>query len=118
LTYTAYLLWVGFYKGEEVAKKADSTTPKSGRIKRTLGKRVELTKSPRLSRDVKTPRWLRAIGRYVRGSWQELRAVRWPTRRVTWAQTLAVILFTLAMVAFILALDYGFDLLFKQVILS
>jgi preprotein translocase SecE subunit len=101
-----------------VAKKAETTKPKNRRVRQLLSKRVELAKGPRLSRDVGAPRWLRAIGRYLRGSWQELRAVRWPTRRVTWGQTLAVILFTLAMVAFILALDYGFDLLFKQVILS
>jgi preprotein translocase SecE subunit len=100
-----------------VAKKAETTKPSKGRFKRLLGKRVDVAKGKVLGRDVKAPRWLKAIGRYISGSWQELRAVRWPTRRVTWAQTLAVIVFTLVVAAFILALDYGFDLLFKQVIL-
>lgn len=103
-----------------MAKKAASKqeVEKPKRVRQALSKRVELTKSAGLSRDVKAPRWLRAIGKYLRGSWTELRQVRWPTRRVTWAQTLAVIAFTVVLVIFILSLDYGFELLFKNVILK
>lgn len=92
--------------------------PNPSRVKKTLGKRINIgpTKG-KLGRDVKAPRWLRAIGGYIKGSYQELRLVRWPSRRATWGFTLAVILFTLAMSGLILGLDYGFDQLFKQVIL-
>ena len=100
-----------------MVKKASPAKKPEKRIRGLLGKRVNIGKSQRLGLDVKMPRWLRAIGRYMKGSWQELRQVRWPNRRVTWAQTLAVIGFTLVMVAFILALDYGFETMFKQVIL-
>lgn len=96
-----------------------SKTPKEAEAKKpnALKRRVDLTKGKTLGRDVKAPRWLRAIGAYFKGAIVELRQVKWPTRRAAWSFTLAVIAFTLAMTAFILALDYGFEQLFKQVIL-
>jgi preprotein translocase SecE subunit len=100
-----------------VAKKASTKELAPAKAKGLLRKRVDVAKGKPLSRDVKAPRWLKAIGRYIAGSVRELREVRWPTRRVTWGQTLAVIGFTVVLVAFILALDYGFEILFKQVIL-
>ena len=101
-----------------MAKSADASEKKRGSIKKFLSKRVEVSpKQGKLSRDVKTPKWLRAIGGYFKGSYQELRQVKWPTRKATWGLTFAVILFTLFFVVVILALDYGFDQLFKQVIL-
>lgn len=54
---------------------------------------------------------LKKIGGYFKGAWQELKQVRWPTRRATWELTLAVILFT----AFFLVLIVLLDLLFKYV---
>lgn len=98
------------------AKKSDPKAQTSV-VKKTLAKRVDIAKGKRLGRDVKAPRWLKAIGGYFTGSYQELRQVRWPTRRATWGFTLAVILFTAVLSALILALDYGFEQLFKQVIL-
>jgi preprotein translocase subunit SecE len=61
---------------------------------------------------------LRRIGGYFKGSWQELRAVRWPNRRSTWSLTLAVLGFTAFFVVLILLVDAGFQFLFKQVILK
>lgn len=90
---------------------------KPSQLKQLLSKRVEVTKGKTLGRDVKTPKWLQAIGAYFVGAWQELRQVKWPTRKATWNFTAAVVIFTLAMSAFILALDYGFEQLFKKVIL-
>lgn len=58
-----------------------------------------------------------AFGRYVKGSWDELRQVKWPTRKATWALTLAVILFTLFFALVITSLDAGFKKLFEEVIL-
>ena len=110
---------VGFlYRRVSLATSATSKEPKApGKTKRVLSKRVELTKGNTLGRDVKMPRWLKAFFSYFSGSWRELRQVRWPNRRASWGLTLAVIIFTLVMVIFILALDYGFEQLFKQVIL-
>ena len=100
-----------------MAKKAVSKERAPSKVKGVLKKRVNLARGKTLGRDVKAPRWIRAIGRYLKGSWRELREVRWPTRRVTWGQTLAVVGFTVVLVAFILALDYSFEIVFKQVIL-
>ena len=55
---------------------------------------------------------------YVKGSWQELRQVRWPNRRSTWSLTLAVIVFTMFFVVVILILDAAFQYLFKEVLLK
>lgn len=57
----------------------------------------------------------RFIG-YFRGAWYELRQVRWPNRRATWAFTAAVILFSLFFVVYILVLDAGFKYLFEQLL--
>lgn len=90
---------------------------KPNKVKTTLGTRVELPTGGHLSKDVKTPKWLRAIGEYFKGAVTELKQVKWPTRKASLNLTLAVILFTAVMSGFILALDYGFEQLFKQVIL-
>lgn len=99
-------------KKASVAKKQPEK-----KVAKLLSKRVDVVKGKRLGKDVKMPRWLRAVGGYFKGSWRELREVRWPSRRVTWGQTIAVVTFTLVLVAFILTLDYGFETLFKQVVL-
>lgn len=82
-----------------------------------LNKRVGKQADKGLGKDVKAPKWLKAIGGYFVGSYQELRQVKWPNRRASWSLTFAVIVFTLAFVILILALDYAFDTLFKQVLL-
>lgn len=56
------------------------------------------------------------IGKYFKGSWVELKQVRWPNRRATWSLTGAVILFTGMFLGLIILLDAGFDLLFKLII--
>ena len=99
---------------------ANASTPKKRpgfSFKKLLGRRVNVPAGKVLGRDVHTPKPVKAVGGYFKGSWDELRQVKWPTRRATWAMTLAVILFTWVMAGFILALDYGFEQLFKQVIL-
>lgn len=57
-----------------------------------------------------------ALGGYFKGSWQELRQVRWPTRQATWSLTLAVILFSVFFVVMISLLDIGFKALFELII--
>lgn len=61
-------------------------------------------------------RILTAIGGYLKGSWVELRLVRWPNRRSTWSMTVAVIAFTGAFITLIILLDIGFKELFKLII--
>lgn len=82
-----------------------------------LKRRVDLPSGDKLGRNVRAPKWLRAIGGYFAGSWRELRQVTWPNRRTTWGMTLAVILFTLAFTLIIVLLDLGFEQLFKRIIL-
>lgn len=56
------------------------------------------------------------VGGYFKGSWQELRQVRWPNRKATWGLTAAVLLFTGLFVAIIVGLDWVFSTLFKLII--
>ena len=103
--------------GEASKAQAKEAKKKPSKVGSLLGKRVGKQADKGLGKDVKAPRWLKAIGGYFVGAYQELRQVKWPNRRATWSLTFAVIVFTLAFVVLILALDYGFDTLFKQVIL-
>lgn len=56
------------------------------------------------------------IGGYFKGSWEEIKLVRWPDRRSTWKMTGALITFTVAFAVLILLLDYGFQQLFKALL--
>lgn len=56
------------------------------------------------------------IGRYFKGSWQELKQVRWPDRKATWSLTGAVLLFTAIFVVIIVLLDAGFEMLFNLIV--
>jgi len=101
----------------EASKAQAKKAKKPGKVGALLSKRVGKKTDGKLSRDVKMPKWLRAIGGYFVGSYQELRQVKWPNRRASWGLTFAVLVFTAALVVLILTLDYGFEQLFKQVIL-
>lgn len=54
----------------------------------------------------------RLVG-YFKGSWYELRQVRWPDRRATWGMTGALLAFTAFFVVIILLLDAVFAKLFN-----
>ncbi|HET6622430.1 MAG TPA: preprotein translocase subunit SecE [Candidatus Saccharimonadales bacterium] len=54
---------------------------------------------------------------YIKGSWYEIRQVRWPDRKATWSLTLAVILFSGFFAGLIVLLDYIFHWLFKEILL-
>lgn len=101
----------------EASKNQAQKEPKPKKVGGVLAKRIGAKTDTGLGRDVKAPGWLKAVGGYFKGSYQELRQVKWPNRRATWSLTFAVIIFTLVFVAMILSLDYAFDQLFKQVIL-
>ena len=112
---------VGLLNWERIVATQPAATPESskkeGKKKSLLKREVPTSGKGRLGKKVRAPKWLRAFGGYFAGAWRELREVRWPTRRATWGLTLAVILFSVALVVFILALDFGFEQLFKKVIL-
>jgi preprotein translocase SecE subunit len=57
-----------------------------------------------------------SLGEYFAGAWNELRQVRWPNRRTTWALTFAVLIFTAFFVVVIILLDYGFQWLFQRIL--
>ncbi len=68
-------------------------------------------------------RGIRFIGRllglsYLRGSWQELKLVTWPTKREGRRLTTAVVIFSVIFGALIALVDYGLDKLFKQLLLK
>ena len=99
-----------FVAGED--KKTSQKT--SSLIKKTAAKaaQAKVEKEPRTGNNP-----FRALGQYFKGAWQELRQVRWPNRKQTWALTLAVIVFSLAIGGLIFLLDLGFTYLFKEIIL-
>lgn len=96
-------------------KKIKLDSKKSGK-KTTTTKSVEKTPKNKPRRKVYNP--FTAFVGYVKGSWNELRQVRWPDRRATWGMTLAVIGFTLFFSVIILLLDSLFQILFKDLLLK
>ena len=91
------------------AKQAANTKPA---IAKKDGKKAEkqtdLSKKQR-----KNP--LARLGRYFKGAWHELKQVRWPDRKNTWAMTGALLAFTLFFIVVILVLDFAFSQLFKLI---
>ena len=64
----------------------------------------------------KTLKFLKPFGNYLRGAWAELKLVRWPTRKMTWELTAAVLGFSAFFVVFILLLDALFKYLFNLIL--
>lgn len=94
-------------KAKDTSAPKEKTKPETKPVKST--KKSQTEDSPR-----RNP--LVAFGGYFVGAWQELRQVRWPNRRTTWALTLAVLVFTAFFVVLIVLLDAGFQLLFEQIL--
>lgn len=90
---------------------ATQTKSKATATKKTT-KKVVKTRKP-----AKWTKPFRAVGGYFKGSWTELRQVRWPSRGATWSLTLAVILFSLFFALVIVGLDTVFSYIFKEVLL-
>lgn len=59
---------------------------------------------------------IRALGSYIKAAFREIKLVKWPTRKETWAMTLAVLIYGLIMIAVVLLFDNIYDWLFKLVI--
>lgn len=55
---------------------------------------------------------------FVRSAWKELKQVDWPNFRQTRDLTVAVIIFSIIFGVIVAIVDYGFDKLFRKVILD
>lgn len=109
---------------EKTSATAKTKQPNAGKKKHAdTGKKIDSTKQFELEKKAvisgelknnKNP--IKAIGRYLQGSWHELRQVRWPNRRTTWALTLAVLLFTAFFFLLIIGLDTLFQFIFEQIL--
>ncbi len=113
-----------------MAKPAKKSDTKVTRIKASDSKVKKTSKPARSPKIIDTtevaptkPRRVRIsagpfarIIRYVKGSWYELRQVRWPDRRATWGMTGALLAFTAFFVVIIVILDAAFAYLFKLII--
>ena len=85
-------------ESKKIAKKAEQKSEKS--TKKSADKKPFFLFRPFI-----------ALGRYVRDSWRELRAVRWPSRKSTWGLVLAVFVYSALIMGFILLLDTGLNYL-------
>ena len=93
---------------KKTAKKAVAT--------KTVKKTSKNSSNGRIIQVIASP--ITGLIRYVKGSWYELRQVRWPNRKATWGMTLAVLGFTLFFSVVILVLDAAFQWLFKEILLK
>ena len=91
---------------KKVAKKTELNTKKV-----TTASRNNISAEPTAKRSNPFKR----MGEYFKGSWYELRQVRWPDRRATWGMTGALIVFTAFFIILILLLDFGFTQLFTLI---
>ena len=90
-------------------------------VKKTVSKRPSVKPARAAAKPVEADKPKRRnpfapMGRYIKGSWYELREVRWPDRRSTWSMTGALIVFTLFFVIIIVMLDAAFSELFNYII--
>ncbi len=53
---------------------------------------------------------------YVRGSFQEIRQVRWPNRKETWKMTLSVIIYVVILATAIMLLDALLQFIFNKLL--
>lgn len=103
-------------KGKRTSEKVASTANKAEEKISNDKKSSTKKKVPNIAKAAVKP--ATGLFGYVKGSWQELKQVRWPNRRATWSFTFAVIVYTLFFLIIILIFDAAFQQLFKEVILK
>ena len=100
------------------AKKLAKLEKKAEKLAAKKAKKAsnEKSKNPliRFLLFITTP--IRAFFRYLAESWQELKQVRWPNRKMTWKLVFAVIIYTVIFAALIMVLDALFTLLFNNLL--
>jgi preprotein translocase SecE subunit len=102
-------------KGKKTSEKVVSATKAEGKVSNDK-KNSTKKKTPKIAKTAIKP--ATGLFGYIKGSWQELKQVRWPNRRATWGLTIAVILYTIFFLIIILLFDAAFQQLFKEVILK
>ncbi len=60
----------------------------------------------------------RIMPRYFTNAWAEIKQVKWPNRKDTTRMTISVISFAVVFGGVVFVLDYGLDILFKQILLG
>ena len=99
----------------EKGKQTGKTTVR--RIKATDDSPKKTVKKKRVTQKAGADSGMRdSFVGYFKGSWAELKMVRWPTRANTWIMTGTVIGFTLLLTTLILLLDAGFNWVFEQIL--
>ena len=118
-------------KASDSPKKAESREPtitrkkvvvkdkKSDKTKRKEVKAAEKNVSIEKKSKKKTFILFRpfvALFEYLKGSWQEIRQVRWPNRKTTWKMLLGVLVYTALFMIAIFLLDMFFSWLFNLIL--
>ena len=108
------------------AKNSENTKLKKANKEAVKAKAKAIRKEKRTKEKSEMPLWLkplwfistpfRAIGRYFRNSFRELRQVRWPNRTQTWKITFSVILYVVIIAVAIMLLDVLLTFLFDKFI--
>ncbi len=57
-----------------------------------------------------------ALGRYIKGSWAEIRQVRWPNRKATWKLVGAIVIYSAFFIILVALLDALFNFIFSKII--
>lgn len=57
-----------------------------------------------------------ALGRYIKGSWQEIRQVSWPNRKATWKLVFAIFVYSAFFIVLVMLLDALFNFIFSKII--
>lgn len=108
------------------AKNSENTKLKKAKKEAVKAKAKSIRKDKREKETREIPTWLkplwfisapfRAIGRYFRDSFRELRQVRWPNRAQTWKITFSVILYVVIIAIAIMLLDVLLTFLFDKLL--
>lgn len=89
---------------------------KASTAKASKASATKTTKAVKAKAVAKKQRKANKKAGYFKGAWLELRQVRWPNRKATWALTVSVLIFSLAFLGLIVALDMLFKFLFELII--
>ena len=100
-------------KAEKVKTKAPTSAKTEGKKTKKTATKAKKVKHGPLHTLTKP---FRAVGRYFRDSWRELRQVRWPSRKAAWKMTLAVLVYCAIFIVLIMGLDLLFTELFGWIL--
>ena len=110
----------GKSKHQNATAPSDAPSKTEAKLMKANEKKVRKAQKRAANKAAKKPfvlfRPFVAFGRYLKHSWQELRQVHWPSRKMTWKLVLAVVVYTLIFVGFLTLLDVLFDFVFSKIL--